>query len=153
TKVDRRAAAKLLMSLLPAAYFLSPDLLMLTGLKIVALSLRAGNAPASPAGYVLYGLGIGAALGQYRTGPAFGQLAADLADLHNDISVRCKTLVIFGGFVNFWCRSIDSSVAILSEAYAVAVQAGDFQYANYAILQIIFLKFARGARLGEVLDE
>jgi predicted ATPase/class 3 adenylate cyclase len=150
---EKMAAAKLLMSLLPAAYFLSPDLLMLTGLKIVALSLRYGNTPASSTGYVLYGLGIGAALGQYRTGHDFGRLAVELAARHDDITARCKTLVIFGGFVNFWRRPIDSSVKILSDAYSVALQAGDFQYANYAILQIIFLKFARGVRLGEVLDE
>ena len=153
TQPEKRAAAKLLMSLLPAAYFLSPDLLMLTGLKIVTLSLRNGNTPASSTGYVLYGLGIGAALGQYATGHDFGQLAVELAARHDDITARCKTLVIFGGFVNFWRRPIDTSVAILSEAYAVALQAGDFQYANYAILQIIFLRFARGVRLGEVLDE
>jgi class 3 adenylate cyclase len=135
------------MSQLPPAYFLDPNLLLLVGMRIVTMSLRYGNSPESASGYVLFGLGLGAALGRYQSGHSFGQLAVDLTVRYPDVSVRAKTLVIFGGFVNFWSRPIASSLEILKEAHATAVNAGDFQYANYAALASIFLQFAQGVRL------
>ena len=147
------AASRILVAIYPAAYFLSPDTLMLAGLKIVTMSMKYGNAPVSAGGYVLYGLALGAALGDIPSGHDFGELAVQLADRNGEIVTRCRTLVIHGGFVNFWRRPIESSLKILREGYAVALDAGDFQYANYAVLQLIFLRFARGERLSLVANE
>jgi predicted ATPase/class 3 adenylate cyclase len=150
---DARGALRLLMSVCPAAYFQSPNLMSLAALRIVRLSLRHGNAEESPFGYVLLGLIAGALLGRYAQGHAFGQLAMKLARAGRDPVLRVKVMMIFGGFVNFWCESIESSLHLLDESLRLALAVGDVQYANYSILQTLFLSLARGVPLDQVLAE
>lgn len=149
----RIAAARILLALSPAAYFLNPGALMLIGMRIVTMSMRFGNSSSSAGGYVLYGLALGAALRDIAAGQQFGALSVALARRFDDIAVRCRVLVIHGGFVNIWSRPFSDSVAVLREAYATALDAGDFAYANYALLQMIFLPFASGSPLPSVLEE
>lgn len=150
---DQRAVARLLVSICPAAYFHDPKIMTLAGLKIVNMSLRKGKTPASPFGYVLLALVLGAGLGRYRRGHEFGRLAVLLADQDKDIALRSKVVMIFGGFVEFWTRPVDLAIQRVKDAFRIALEAGDHQYANYSALQLEFLHFFRGAPLDAVLDE
>jgi predicted ATPase/class 3 adenylate cyclase len=147
------AIVTLLMSICPAAYFRNPDLMVFAALRIVSLSLRHGNARASSFGYVLYGLARGALFGDYKGGHEFGRLAVELAKSDADTSQQCKILTIFSGWLNFWREPIDESVKLLRLSLKLALDAGDIQYAHYAVLQIIFLRFARGTNLDELTNE
>jgi len=153
TDPDRRATIGLLMSICPAAYFLNPDLMALAALRIVGLSLRHGNANASSFGYVLYALIRGALFGDYKGGHEFGRLAIDLAERSGNIVQRCKIVLIFAGFINFWREPIETSIELLRSSLRLALDCGDIQYANYSILQTIFLKLACGAELDDVYAE
>jgi predicted ATPase/class 3 adenylate cyclase len=147
------AIATLLMSICPAAYFRNPDLMVFAALRIVSISLRHGNSRASSFGYVLYGLARGALFGDYKGGHEFGRLAVELAKSDADTSQQGKILTIFSGWLNFWREPIDESVKLLRVSLKLALDAGDIQYAHYAVLQIIFLRFARGANLDELINE
>jgi predicted ATPase/class 3 adenylate cyclase len=147
------AIVTLLMSICPAAYFRNPDLMVFAALRIVSISLRHGNSRASSFGYVLYGLARGALFGDYKGGHEFGRLAVELAISDADTSQQCKILTIFSGWLNFWREPIDESVKLLKVSLKLALDAGDIQYAHYAVLQIIFLRFARGANLDELTSE
>jgi predicted ATPase/class 3 adenylate cyclase len=147
------AAARILLSLSPGAYFVNPNATMLMGLKIVTLSMRAGNSPSSAGGYVLYGLALSATLRDSVAGQAFGELAVALARRFDDITVRSRTLLIHAGFVAIWRRPFAQCLASLREAHSTAIAAGDFAYANYALLQTLFLNLARGVPLPEYLEE
>jgi hypothetical protein len=153
TDLDHRTTIGLLMSICPAAYFHNPDLMALAALRIVGLSLRHGNAGASSFGYVLYGLIRGALFGDYKGGHEFGRLAIDLAERSGNIVQRCKIVLIFAGFINFWREPIETSIELLRSSLRLALDCGDVQYANYSILQTIFLKLACGAELGDVYAE
>ena len=153
TDLDHRTTIGLLMSICPAAYFHNPDLMALAALRIVGLSLRHGNASASSFGYVLYGLIRGALFGDYKGGHEFGRLAIDLAERSGNIVQRCKIVLIFAGFINFWREPIETSIELLRSSLRLALDCGDVQYANYSILQTIFLKLACGAELGDVYAE
>jgi predicted ATPase/class 3 adenylate cyclase/GAF domain-containing protein len=153
TDDGRKTSIGLLMSICPAAYFRNPDLMSLAALKIMGMSLCYGNATASSFGYVLYGLIQGALFGCYKLGHEFGQLAVKLAEHDETIIQRCKIVMIFGGFISYWRQPIDSSIEVLRSALKLAGDAGDVQYANYSILQIIFLSLARGAELENVYAE
>lgn len=146
-------AIRLLLSICPAAYYRSPNLMSLAALRIVRLSLRHGNAQESPFGYVLFGLVSGAVLGRYRQGHEFGQLAIKLARDGANRLLLPKIVMIFGGFVNFWCEPIESSLRLLDESLELALSVGDVQYANYSVLQTIFLSLARGVPLDQVMAE
>lgn len=146
-----RNALRLLMSICPVAYYRSPNLMSLAALRIMRLSLTHGNAEESPFGYVLFGLIAGAVLGRYELGQSFGKLAVQLARQGHAPIVCAKVIMIFGGFVSFWRDPIDSSLQLLEESLNLAVSVGDVQYANYSILQTLFLSLARGIPLDEVL--
>jgi predicted ATPase/class 3 adenylate cyclase len=152
TDPDKVAAIKILVALFPTAYFLSPNLLMFSGLKVVNYSLRHGISPLSANGFVLYGLGLGAAFDQHRVGYEFGKLAVELAELEQHSGVICKVLVIFSQFIKFWRDPIDTSLPLIERARKLALHAGDHQYVNYAIIGGISLRFSRGTRLTELLD-
>jgi predicted ATPase/class 3 adenylate cyclase len=150
---EKVAALRILVALFPTAYFLSPDLLMFTGLKVVNYSLRHGISPLSAGGFVLYGLGLSAALNDYERGYAFGRFALDLAEKGKDPSITCKVIVIFAQFIKFWRDPIDESFALIERAHKMALEAGDNQYADYAIIGGISLRFSRGCNLNEVVRE
>jgi len=151
TDLDRRAATGLLLRICPAAYFRNPDVMILAALKIVNASLRDGHSAGSPFGYMLYAMVLGGVLGDYPSGQAFGRLAVRMSERYDDVVLRCKVLMIFAGFVNFWCEPFDTSTEALLDSYKVSLEAGDLQYANYSVLQHLFLRFARGAPLDEII--
>jgi histidine kinase len=146
-------ALSILVALFPTAYFLSPDLLMYTGLKVVNYSLRYGLSPLSAGGFVLYGLGLGAAMDDHKRGYDFGRFAVELAEKGNNPTTLCKVLVIFSQFVKFWRDAIDESFPLIDRARKMAKEVGDHQYADYAIIGGISLRFSRGETLHEVLLE
>ncbi|MGE3781272.1 MAG: AAA family ATPase, partial [Alphaproteobacteria bacterium] len=150
---ERVAATRILTGMSPVGYFVDPNITMLSALKILTASLRYGNAAQSSIGYTLYGLALISALKDIRTGHAFGRLGVDLSERYGDIGSRTKTAVIFAGFVGIWGEPIDRCIAMLRDAHALGLEAGDFQYANYALLQIVFLSFARGLPLDTIAAE
>jgi len=153
TDSERISAMNLLMSICPAAYFRNPDVMAMAALRIVSTSLKFGNASASSFGYVLYGLLREGLLADYEGGHQFGRLAVDLANREDNMIQRCKIMMIFAGFINYWRQPIDTSVDMLQTSFKLAVDCGDVQYANYSILQIIFLRMARGASLDDIYTE
>ena len=90
---EKIAALRILVALSPTAYFLSPDLLMFTALKVVNYSLRHGISPLSAVGFVFYGLVLGAAMDDYKRGYDFGRFALELAERSKDPSIICKVLM------------------------------------------------------------
>jgi predicted ATPase/class 3 adenylate cyclase len=150
---EKIAALRILVALFPTAYFLSPDLLMFTGLKVVNYSLRHGISPLSAGGFVLYGLGLGAALGNHKRGYEFGRFALDLAEKGKDPSIISKVLVIFAQFIKFWRDQIDESFPLIERARELAFEVGDHQYVNYAIIGGTSLQFSRGSSLHELLRD
>jgi predicted ATPase/class 3 adenylate cyclase len=152
TDPKRLAALKILVALFPTAYFLSPNLLIFTGLKVVNYSLRVGISPLAATGFVIYGLGLAAALDQYQAGYEFGKFAVELAELGKDDAVICKVLVIFSQFIKFWRDPFDDCFALIDRARKLALNVGDHQYVNYAIIGNISLRFSRGTRLPDLLD-
>ena len=99
---------RLLVALIPTAYVLSRDLFVLTGFKIVNYSLRHGIAPASAAGFVLYGFTLGSAMDDFKSGYEFGRLAVELAERSKDPSILCKVLYLFV-MIRGWRKPRDES--------------------------------------------
>jgi predicted ATPase/class 3 adenylate cyclase len=144
TDAEKITVLKILVALFPTAYFLSPNLLMFTGLKVVNYALRHGISHLAASGFVLYGLVMGAVLRRFRSGYDFGRLAVELAERGNDPAVMCKVLVIFALFIKYWRDPLDESFPLIERARTLALQAGDHQYANYAIIGRLSLNFSRG---------
>jgi len=148
---NKLAGLRMLVALFPTAYFLSPKLLMFTGMKVVNYSLREGISSLAATGFVIYGLGLGAALDQHKAGYEFGKFAVELAEQGQDGTVICKVLVIFAQFIKLWRDPIDESFALIERARRLALQVGDHQYVNYAIIGEISLHFSQGMALPDFI--
>ena len=147
----RAAAIGLLLRIGPAAYFNNPEAFVLSALKIVRLSLTHGNTAGSSFGYVIYGMVIGAKLGDAAGAQQFGRLAVALSDRLDAADIRSKVQLIFGSFVNFWSAPYQSTLRIIADAFPLAVEAGDPQYAGYCHNGTIFQTLAFGVALEEVM--
>jgi predicted ATPase/class 3 adenylate cyclase len=147
TDPERIIVLKILVALFPTAYFLSPELLMFLGLKVVNYSLRHGISHLSATGFVLYGLVTGAVFGNFQRGYELGQFAVALAERGEDPAVICKVLTIFALFIKYWRDPLDESYPLIERARELALRAGDHQYVNYTIIGRLSLDFSHGTDL------
>ncbi len=147
----RAAAIGLLLRIGPAAYFNHPEAFVLSALKIVRLSLTHGNTVGSSFGYVIYGMVIGAKLGDAAGAQQFGRLAVALSDRLDAADIRSKVHLVFGSFINFWSAPYQTTLRMVAEAFALAVEAGDPQYAGYCHNGTLFHSTAFGVPLQQVL--
>ena len=116
----------LLMGIIPPAYYLGNSQLMtMVALKMVNISLKHGNADVSAYAYALWGMVLGAAFGDYKTGLEYGELGIKLnARLKNE-EIRCKVNFVFGVFIQHWRRPLQQALPHLKEAYQAGLESGD----------------------------
>ncbi len=140
----------MLETLAPALYLSgNQNLFVLTGLHNAGISLRWGNAPRSCPGYALYGLILGAALGDYKSGYEFGEMAVRLSQEFDSLDGRCKTIFTFAAYLVGQRRPLRENEALFQESYRLALEAGNTIYAGYAIYSMT----AQMALWGMELDE
>ncbi len=116
----RLMEAELLEELSLLGLFFSPLLVQLVTLRQVKLSVEHGNSPASPSAYASHGMTIGAALGQYEDGYAFGKMAVELAQRRQAPKAEAVARFWFGAFSSPWRREIQESVEILRGGVEIA---------------------------------
>ena len=140
---EQSAIMKMLMYLIPPAYYLGNSQLMtLVALKSVNISLKHGNAEASSYGYALWGMVLGAAFGDYKTGLAYGELGLKVNEKFKNEELRCKVQFVYGVFIQHWRRPLRDALPHLKEVYQAGLESGDviyggwmpFNYANYLAL-------------------
>jgi len=137
---EKSAVMRMLMGIIPPAYYLGNSQLMtMVALKMVNISLKHGNADVSAYAYALWGMVLGAAFGDYKTGLEYGELGIKLnARLKNE-EIRCKVNFVFGVFIQHWRRPLQQALPHLKEAYQAGLESGDviyggwmpFNYTNY----------------------
>ncbi|MDH3842647.1 MAG: AAA family ATPase [Myxococcales bacterium] len=147
-----KATNALLMIIGPAAYFRNTSIMAFVGLRLLNRSISQAHTTESAFGYVIYGLVLSAVTGKPQHGYRFAQLAMKLADRGGDIILRSKIWMISGAFIAFWSQPVTTALNILSASLSQALEAGDIQYANYAVLGTVSLMFSSGAPLSEVLS-
>jgi predicted ATPase/class 3 adenylate cyclase len=148
---EKLAALRILVSLFQPAYFLSPDLIALTALKIVSCSLRFGTSPISAPGFVVYGMALGAAMDDYRRGYDVGRFAIELAEAADDPSTMCKVTYVFAAMIKQWRDPIDELFPLLDRSRRLALEAGDYQYVNLSINSTIWAGTFRGQKIDDLL--
>jgi len=147
---EKAASLRILMTLIPPAYYVSPDLFMFTAFKVVNYSLRDGISPPSAVGFGTYGVALGALMGNTRLGYEFGRLAVKLAEKSNDPSILCKVLHIFAGFIKGSRDSLNESFPLWQRARQLALETGDHEYCNYAICSEMLGRLTCGSKLDEL---
>src|SRR5690606_35618753 len=85
---------ELMFSLIAPAFLGDRTIFAMLSSRFIRYSLRHGSSYVAPAIYAAFGVLLGVAMGEYRTGYRLGELAVRLADRSGVRSVQCKTFVI-----------------------------------------------------------
>lgn len=141
---------KILISLAAPAYLNNLDLWTLIMLKMINLSLQYGNTKESAFAYSAYGLLIGSAFNDYETGYQFGQLAFQVNEKFQDLSLCGKIYFMFGAFINHWKQHVKEDLYYLKKSFEYSNQIGDRNFSAYAANVIAAEIYYKGDPLTQI---
>ncbi|MEG4970352.1 AAA family ATPase [Microcoleus sp. B6-A1] len=148
------AAMRILSGIVSAAHFSRPDLLPLMAFKQVNLSIKYGNTSVSSCAYATYGLILsGETVGDIETGYKFGRLAILLLDKFNTKDLTARTIFIVNYFVKHWKEHLRETLNPLQNAYSIALETGDLEYAAYSACVYCYHSYVLGKELATVEAE
>jgi predicted ATPase/signal transduction histidine kinase len=143
----------LLMSLAAPTYFANLELWTLLMLKTIARSLRYGNSEVSSFAYSAYGLIIGSAFGDYKTGYEFGQLALKVNEKFGNVTLWSKVYFMVGAFINHWTEHIKESFSFLRKSFQYGNETGDPSFGAYSVNIIACKMYFQGYPLDRMAQE
>ncbi|OQW93420.1 MAG: hypothetical protein BWK79_11235, partial [Beggiatoa sp. IS2] len=141
------AAMRILVSVMPSAYFAVPELLPIIIFKEINLSIRYGNSPVSSFTYAGCGLLYCGILGEIDTGYRFGQLAVKLLTRFNTKRLEARTLMLANVILRHWKAHVRDSLKPIQDIYQIAIENGDFEYAAFIALNHSYHAFLIGRDL------
>lgn len=154
TNPDKLAAMRILSTVVSAAHFATPELLPLMVFKQVNLSIKYGNTSVSSCAYATYGLILaGETVGDIETGYQFGQLALLLLHKFNVKELKARTIFIVNYFVKHWKEHLRETLNPLQNAYSIALETGDLEYAGYSVCVYCYHSYVLGKELAKVEAE
>jgi predicted ATPase/signal transduction histidine kinase/tRNA A-37 threonylcarbamoyl transferase component Bud32 len=150
TLPEKKMAVKLLTNLAVSAYLISPPLWTIIFLKAVNISLEYGSTPESCLAYSNYGVLLNGVFGDSHSAYQFGLLSTKLIERWNAKDLKCKALTGLANGTSCWFNHIKESNLINSEAYQAALEAGDLEYAGYALHNTALNSFYQGRNLAQI---
>lgn len=118
----------------------------------VRLSLEHGNAPESALSYANFGLILGAAMGRYREGSEFGELALRLCDRFGGRAPTATVCLVVGAELIPWVEHVREALPVIDRGYQSGLESGDILWAGYLVLYRVLLDAFGGRRLDQLLD-
>ena len=146
----QRMAIRILMALVHFAYRSSENLSAVVILKMLATTLTHGMAEESPYAFATYGLVLSTGLGRAESGCAFGELAVRVAERSGNPYMLGRCMFVLGSVLHHWKHDIREGVKTLAEGYTQSLNAGDLEYASYALIHLTLDGILTGDRMEEV---
>lgn len=153
TDPHKLAAMRILASVADVAYFSSPMLFALIVLRMLMLSVTAGNAPQSAFAYAAYAVMLCGRLGDSEGGYRFGQVALTMLEHQANRASLARIYVLVYHFTHHWKRHIQEALAPLQAGYTGGLDYGDLTYAAYALYVYCARCYLSGRELGEVAQQ
>ena len=125
------AVMRVLVLLCPPAYFASSTLLPLITLRIVRLSLRHGNAPASAYAYSIYGMLHALVLRNPQRANELAEMSILLIPKLGAESHAGRIAMMYGGFIRHWSAPLKASLDIFAEGIEPSLLGGDVETHGY----------------------
>jgi len=153
TATDKKAAMRILSTIIGAAYQAAPEFFPLILFKQIQLSIKYGNIPDSAFSYATYGVILCGTVGDIETGYQFGQLSLNLLEKFQAKLLQAKILDVVESFVEHWKSHICETLKPLLEGYQSGLEVGDFEYAAYCAFEYCVHSFYSGRELTELESE
>ncbi len=152
TKPEIVLAQQCLRHLTIAAFLFNQELFPLIVGTSVGLSLEHGNAPDSALSFANLGLILGAFMGKYREGHAFGELALRICDRFHGRAPTATVCLVVGSEVIPWVQHVRHALPVIDRGYHEGLNSGDILWAGYLVMYRVVLDAFSGKRLDELLD-
>ncbi|MGK4004502.1 AAA family ATPase [Sorangium sp. So ce1036] len=152
TDPEQQLALKILANLWGVAFIINPVLLALVCVMPANISLKHGQSEEAAFGYLTYGFVL-ATRGEYQAAHEFGQLALDLNERYNNISIKCRLHYMFALNVSFCRKSLRLSLEHARRAVRAGPESGDLNYLSYTLSNIVWTRISLGDELGAVGEE
>ncbi len=131
TRRDTMAAARLLSTMMSAAFSADYRISPLITLKLVNLTLAHGALPESGYGYAHHGTFVGSVLGDLEAAHEWGKLALALARQTNDLAQECRACNIVAGYLLPWRVHVSACDSINERGYQAGQESGQLQFVGY----------------------
>ena len=132
-----------------SSYYRNPDLMALTTLESVKLTIQHGNSSMTPISFSFFALYLCIQLGDIETGYQFGQLALKLQDRYGTPASKSRVF-IHTSLVIVWKEHIRHTLAGLLETHQVALETGDLFYASLTVQIYSVRSFLVGGNLADL---
>ncbi|XYI03744.1 AAA family ATPase [Sorangium sp. So ce1128] len=152
TDPEQQLALKILANLWGVAFIINPVLLALVCVMPANISLKHGHSEEAAFGYLTYGFVL-ATRGQYQSAHEFGQLALDLNEKYNNVSIKCRLHYMFSLNVSFCRKSLRLSLEHARRAVRAGPESGDLNYLSYTLSNIVWTRITLGDELGALGEE
>jgi PAS domain S-box-containing protein len=149
---SRLAAMRIMMSVIPAAYFADTFFLRFIVLKMVQYSLKYGNASESTVSYTFYGMILCGIIGDINIGHRFGTLALTLMQESGTDAYKARTTVMVHAFIHHWKTHLKETLEPFERAYRTGLETGDLEYASFSLFFLSWYSFVSGKKLLKVED-
>ncbi|WP_432666123.1 AAA family ATPase [Wukongibacter baidiensis] len=131
---EKAAIMRLLTTVASSAYLSAPELFILMVLKEIEISMKYGNSVQSPFAYCTYGTILCGLLGNIDDGYKFGKIGLRILEKTESNELKGRTIVAACIFVTHWKEKLDDVLEDLMKAYIYSIEAGDAEYAAWALL-------------------
>ncbi|WP_082029741.1 AAA family ATPase [Ruegeria sp. ANG-S4] len=118
----------------------------------VQLSLKHGNAPESALFFANFGLILGAFMGKFREGLAFGELALRLCDKFGAKAPSATVCLVTGVELIPWVHHVRNAIPVIERGYREGMNSGDILWAGYLVMYRVAIDTFAGKQIDEVLD-
>ncbi len=122
------ATMQILMQLGMPAYILSSNLFPILIARMMQLSLKHGNCPATAFACAAFGSLLAGMLDQPEEGYRFGAIAIDLTEKLGAREVRGRVYYLFASTLHHWKHHVNQRDDYLLEAYRSCLEIGDLPY-------------------------
>ncbi len=153
TDPTRNLSMQLLVDLWALAYLDgNVDLLNMTVVQLVQISLQGGNTSLSAFGYVTYAMNL-AFEQEYQTAYQLARLALALNKKFNRTDLVGKVNNLFCNAINPYNRPLITNLELYQESYQHCMACGDLTYGGWALFLGLWTRFDSGQPLPEVARE
>ncbi|HEY2515928.1 MAG TPA: AAA family ATPase [Polyangiaceae bacterium] len=145
-------AVSVLVSLVPAGFFVDHNLRTLVTVLAVKFSMRYGVCDVSAFAFAGYGSTMGAWFDKYTEGEALGRVALALNERFENRRFAPRVQFLYGGFHAPWVRPFAEARRALERAFAQARESGDPVYEAYAATVLSNVTFCESSTLRTVAE-
>ena len=150
---EKALAQRCIKHLTIAAFLFNQELFPVVTALSVQLSLTYGHAPESALTYANYGLVIGAFMGRYHDGHAFGQLALEVCDRFHGKAPTAAVCLVVGSELLPWVRPIRDAIPVIDKGYRDGLDTGDILWSGYLIMYRVVLDTVQGVPVDDLLGQ